>query len=192
MLPPHAPTSRREVEQRVVRCCRRRRLGVCTSFLFLGLSLSLPSPMLGRKTDNKRVMTPDERERGERYGRRMQPCSHISTGRPPLISIEVMKKIASMILAFVSKGTSTGSLLTAGRSRFQYYCREFKGRARRPQQKVAEGGRWLSTEQGTVSVVKCLVGCSVGRRLFCMGWERSDITLLTKPKTGASSGGWVG
>ena len=89
--------------------------------------LLLPSLMLGRKTDNKRVMTPAEREGKRRAIRR--PRAHISTGCPPLISIEVMKKIASMILAFVSKGTSTGSLLTAGRSRFQYYCREFQGRA---------------------------------------------------------------
>ena len=40
---------------------------VCTSFSFLPL-YSLPSPMLGRKTDNKRVMTPaEERERRKAY-----------------------------------------------------------------------------------------------------------------------------
>ena len=94
--------------------------------------------MLGRKTDNKRVMTPAEREGGKRTHKYRSPLP---------ISIEVRKTSEDNFLLYdfgVFKGHFYRKFAYCGeRSRVQYYCREFKGRARRPQQKVAEGGRWL-------------------------------------------------
>ena len=74
------PSPRQEVEQ------RRCRLVFAFESVFAPLShfslFPFPSPMLGRKTDNKRVMTPAEREGGKRTHKYRSPLP---------ISIEVRK-----------------------------------------------------------------------------------------------------
>ena len=130
------PSPRQEVEQ------RRCRLVFAFESVFAPLShfslFPFPSPMLGRKTDNKRVMTPEERAiRRQR--------EHISTGRPHPISVEVMKKSASSFFydfGVCFKGHLYRKFAHCGeRPRFRYYSREFKGRREGEETATKSGGR---------------------------------------------------